>query len=343
MRWWKKLKDKFKINRRPEPDAATNVGDALTAVYHAVENQYPDHRVISFATKFGATTQYLDPNDTKVRIDGATAESIASIFQALLTDSLANITYLDISYSAIDDKDVVIFMDALIASGKKRFVYLEFSDTPLGNDAACAIARAIEAGCFPDNFKLLLDETHIGDIGAEALAKAITHPNCPAFLDMSIVRNDVGKAGALAFHEALSKFKCKQQLKLSFYTRLKDEDSQIVDEIYTMAADYAKMYDAYRCLTFYKGLQDSNSPVSMLQCNLDVLPLIMTHVIPPDTKQIVRQQRRKYKKQHGTVDGFLSPHQLFVRDIHKFYKQYGRSNQTAQQEQAAPSPGMTLS
>lgn len=340
MSWWEKLKAKFKLRRR-RPEPVTTVGDVLNAAYNAIGNAYPNYRTLTLPSTKGSTTYYFSPDATSFSMGDITDAGMKILADVLLRNDFHNINTLEFAGTQFTDESIVLLMNTIAASCHKRFKQLDISESSIGDAAAIAIANAIEAGYFPKDFKLKLYRTNIGDAGASALAKAMAHPNCPKYFNFYFVRNAAGINGALAFHDALKEYKFNPRTKLQFYAPLVEEHFHIHSEIESMALNYKENYEARRCLTFYKGLSDPDSPVSLLRRNLDVLPLITAHVIPRANKIKTKINRRDYKQRHGTMDGYLPQHRLFAKNLHMFYKQKMRVNNTASQE--TTSPAMSLS
>lgn len=301
MQRWNKLKEKFNNLRKKRRAVEEQDGKFLPAYF---ETTFP----LSYTTSNGGGTYFIPKEQLQqltISMTDTDSQSITTLADAIRDGHLRKIEKLklELSHCRINDDDIVNLMNVIMTTTQKQFRKIDLSSCMIGDKVALAIAKALESGCFPDDFELNLFESKIGDEGVKAIVRALTHPNCPSRQWLRLDNNDVTTAGAVVIRDMFRNIQCKRNLKLIFSNFRDKSMLEISDEIRTLQYDYHNRFDAQLCLTFYLGLTDAESPVSILNKNLDVMRIISAHVF-----------------QAGVKHNFNHPSLLFSARVHEFYK-----------------------
>jgi len=316
MRWWDKFKKRirdFKKRQSLQNSVTTEFGNVEPA------SRYP----LEYKTKTGGGI-YLDVTGLKsISMTGTNSDGITALSMAIRGGHLNQVEKISLTCCDTTDEAIVVLMNAIMSATHKQIATIDFSSSKIGDEAAIAISKAIESGCFTDQSAINLYDSNISDVGAAAIAKALTHPNCPRSLWVRLEDNFITHNGAEEFRQIFQNLQCKRDIRLHF-SNFKDKSMyDFTKKLRQFNEYYPRRYDVLSCLTFYLGLTDLSSPVSVLNRNIDVMTLICAYLYSDVT--ITKEN----KPQHVSVTNFQQykhPSLLFAQSVHQFYKERMRGN-----------------
>lgn len=271
-----------------------------------------------------------------IELDLEGAQVLAS---ALEMDCYRELELLDLSNTDLDDESLICILQALQRANRKHLNTLYLADNNITDKGLAAIADALAAGVFVAGDDKIFSASTISiynnpftNEGLKEIIRGLTHPNCPNDLSLNASNTIIDNQAAELFIEMYQSGLCQEKLKIELAACGKIQ-MDAHKKLHRARLQNEVRYHAERSLALYQGLQQDESPISLLNKNRDCMTLITQHLLP-DFRNFDEELRKKFNKKPN----------VFANNVHSFYKRMQvKRNETNMLEntKATNMPGLT--